>query len=172
MLLQRTPPPPPRARHHDQHRSCDHGRFLHPRTAPAAVVLPSLRVTLAAGACAAAEQRGNASSAAPTVTCAPFVAAYSYEPALILPPRTTPAAAVGPACALTARLDGGGGTAAAAEEGTRVLLKPATLTCASLAALARGECEIDRGTGGGRRSVEEVVADVHAVVAGALGVAL
>ena len=159
--------------------SCDRGTFLPPRRAPATVVLPSLRMSVAAGACAAAEMKGNSSSLAPTVSCAPFAVAYAYDPPMLLPPRTTPAAAIGPACSLTAALGRGGGDDAAgggddAAARTRVIVAPVTVTCPSLAALAQGDCVVGRpplGGGGGQgQSVEEVMERVQSVLVAALGV--
>ena len=124
-------------------------------------------MSVAAGACAAAEMKGNESSIAPTVSCAPFAVSYAYDPPMLLPPRTTPAAAIGPACSLTAALGKGGGSAAAR---TQVIVAPVTVTCPSLAALAKGDCVVDAGRGGKGQRVEEAMERVQRVLAAALGV--
>ena len=100
----------------------------------------------------------------PTVSCAPYVAAYDYSPAQLLPPRTTPGGAVGPACRLDAAIGKGGDD----DPKTQVVLAPVSARCASLDAMARGECKIVNGKA--KQTVDDVVAAVDRVVRGALGV--
>lgn len=124
---------------------CTPGYLLPPIRAPAAFALPSIRMTLTAGACVAAQERPNATYPLPVVTCTPFLTSYDYTPASVLPPRTTPGAAVGPACALSASL-GGNATGL-----TQVIIPPVSMTCTSLDALKKGECVIGGGVPGGAK---------------------
>lgn len=121
---------------------CTPGYLLPPTRSPAAVALPSLRVTLAAGACAAALDRPNATAPLPVVTCTPLAVAFDYQGASVLPARTTPGAAVGPACGVSAALSVAGVNATGV---TKVIIPPVTLRCSSLDALRRGECELGGG---------------------------
>lgn len=145
---------------HKNLRDCTPGYMLPPTRSPAAVTLPSLRVTLTAGACGAALDRPNATALAPVVACTPFAVAYAYQLASILPARTTPGAAVGPACSLSAALPVANGTAGF----TQVILPPTTLTCPSLDALSKGDCVIGGGVKGGRRKKGKKGAGVPGVV--------
>lgn len=151
--------------------SCTKGELIPSRRAPAAAVLPSLKVTLTAGACVAAPQPPSAAPRSPSprgstpagdaggfdapadaggkgIVCEPFVTAYRVTPPLLLPPRTTPAGAVGPACSLRAAL----GPAASAPA-PKVLLAPALVECDSLADLAAGRCRVTQKGGAGRADV-------------------
>ena len=116
------------------HRSCTKGELIPSTRAPAAVVLPSMKWTLTAGACVAGEGGKG-------VACEPgIVAAYRYTPPMLLPPRTTPAGAITPACSLRAAL----GLVDQAPK-ARVLLAPVTVECDSLADLAAGACGVTNG---------------------------
>ena len=133
---------------HTKLRDCTPGYLLPPTRPPAAVTLPSMRITLTAGACGAVLDRPNPTAPAPVVTCTPCAVAYAYQPASILPTRTTPGAAVGPACSISAALPVAGVNTTGV---TKVILPPATLFCPSLEALTKGDCVMGGGWTGGRR---------------------